>query len=281
MSLSTTTLDEIAPKFDAFLIDQFGVLLNGEGAYAFAPAALQKLASMNKQIVLLSNSGKRAQSNNDRLVKHGFDRNSFQTVLSSGEVAYRYLNAQIGKTIEPNSKVLLLARDQDTSAIDGLSLRLANGPDDADLILLAGSRGDEMRLEVYAEMLKGPAARGISCICTNPDVTMMTPVGTRFGAGTIAKTYEDLGGSVHWIGKPHRMIYDAALDMLGQPDAGSVLCIGDSPAHDIAGGKSAGLSTALVRTGIHANETDLEVEEDCRRNGFSPDYVLTKFSFSD
>lgn len=280
MSLKISDLDDITPHFDTFLIDQFGVLLNGDGAYSFAPSALQHLAGLGKRIVLLSNSGKRAERNNQRLVHHGFNRNSFETVLSSGEVAFSYLKDHIGLDIKPGAKVLLLARDDDVSAIDGLSLELTENPDDADLILLAGSMGDEMDLAAYRAKLSGAAARGVACICTNPDMTMMTSVGKRFGAGKIAELYEELGGSVHWIGKPHKMIYEAALKLLGETDRKRVLCIGDSPAHDIAGGQAAGLQTALVRTGIHAEDTDADIEAECKKLGVTPNFFLSRFSFS-
>lgn len=280
MSLELSALDGIAPQFDAFLIDQFGVLLNGEGAYPFAPPALRRLADMGKRIVLLSNSGKRAERNNQRLVHHGFDRSSFETVLSSGEVAFGYLRDHIGADIQQGAKVLLLARDDDVSAIDGLALELTDNPDDAELILLAGSRGDEMELSDYRAKLAGAAARDVTCICTNPDMTMMTSDGKRFGAGKIANLYEELGGSVHWIGKPHKMIYEAALALLGDTDRTRIMCIGDSPVHDIAGGQAAGLQTALVRTGIHAEDTDADIEAECRGLGAMPDFFLSRFSFS-
>lgn len=280
MSVQLSNLEDIVPQFDAFLIDQFGVLLNGEGAYSFAPSALQHLSELGKRIILLSNSGKRSERNNQRLMRCGFNRASFETVLSSGEVAFSYLEDRIGKEIKPGAKVLLLARDGDVSAIDGLALELTDNPVDADLILLAGSRGDELELSEYRTMLTEPAARHIACVCTNPDMSMLTPVGKRFGAGKIAKLYEELGGAVRWIGKPHKMIYKAAMSRLDGIDPDRILCIGDSPAHDIAGGLGAGLQTALVRTGIHADDADEDVEAECKRIGAMPNFFLSRFSFS-
>ncbi|MEP0520457.1 MAG: TIGR01459 family HAD-type hydrolase [Hyphomicrobiales bacterium] len=280
MSLLLSNLEDVAPHFDAFLIDQFGVLLNGEGAYPFAPSTLKRLSELEKRIILLSNSGKRSDRNNQRLVQNGFARTSFETVLSSGEVAFSYLNDRIGTEIKSGAKVLLLARDDDMSAIDGLDLELTNKPNDADLVLIAGSRGDELDLCDYETMLADPAERQIMCICTNPDMSMLTPIGKKFGAGKIAELYEALGGSVHWIGKPHKMIYEAAMARLGDIESDRILCIGDSPAHDIAGGIGAGLQTALVRTGIHADYADEDVEAECRKTGTLPNFFLSRFSFS-
>ena len=62
-----TTLEELADQFDAFFIDQFGVLMDASGPYPFAIDAIKRLSEYNKPIVLISNSGKRAKKNCDRL----------------------------------------------------------------------------------------------------------------------------------------------------------------------------------------------------------------------
>ncbi|MBL4646730.1 MAG: TIGR01459 family HAD-type hydrolase [Hyphomicrobiales bacterium] len=280
MSVQLDSLDALAEQFDTFLIDQFGVLMKGDGPYAFAPAALQKLAALGKRIIVLSNSGKRSVHNNDRFVTNGFTRESFETVLSSGEVAFDYLKLRIGDTIQASSKVLVLSREGDLSSIEGLPLTATENPDEADLILLAGSRGDVQTLEDYRTVMQGPADRGIKCLCTNPDMTMLTPKGLRFAAGKIASLYEDMGGNVEWIGKPYPMIYDAAYRLLGQPARDTIVCIGDSPAHDILGGQRAGFKTTLVRTGIHADESDAMIAYECEKLGTVPDFIMPQFSFS-
>ena len=43
---------------------------------------------------------------------------------------------------------------------------------------------------------------------------MLTPNGTSFGAGLIAKEYEKMGGPVTWFGKPHPSIYKFALNKI-------------------------------------------------------------------
>ncbi|TGR16391.1 TIGR01459 family HAD-type hydrolase, partial [Mesorhizobium sp. M1C.F.Ca.ET.196.01.1.1] len=115
-------------------------------------------------------------------------------------------------------------------------------------------------LEHYREMLAPAAVSGVPCLCTNPDRIMLTKSGQRFGAGRIAELYEELGGNVEWIGKPHRPIYDAALAMLGNPPRERVVGIGDSIEHDIAGASGAGLSSALVRSGILAEMSGQQLD---------------------
>jgi HAD superfamily hydrolase (TIGR01459 family) len=274
-------LDELAGRFDAFLVDQFGVLLDGTAAYPGAAAALARLAALGKPVILLSNSGKRAEANAARLVRFGFDRASFRMVMSSGEVASRLLEAGALPGIPAGARTLLLAREDGEAAVEGLPLSLVAEADEAELVLLAGSRGDTLALEDYAAMLAPAAARGVPMLCTNPDMTMLTPAGPRFGAGRIAALYGGLGGQVRYVGKPHRLIYDAALAALGYPDPARVVAIGDSPAHDVAGGRDAGLATALVRTGIHAGLDEGALHDLCIAEGMVPDYVLPRFAFAD
>lgn len=275
-------LDPLAARFDHFLIDQFGVLLDGSGAYPGAAEALSRLAAMGKRIVLLSNSGRRSGPNAARLQALGFAPDSFLMVLSSGEVAHRALSARIGADLPRGARVLLLTRQAgDRSAIEGLDLSVTDDAAEADLVMITGSRGDEIALERYRHMLAPAAARGVPAICTNPDREMLTPRGTRFGAGRIAEAYEAMGGPVEWIGKPYPAIYAAAAEVLDAPDPGGVLCIGDSPAHDIRGGRAAGHATALVATGIHA---DLDAEAllaHCAAEDAVPDYLLPRFAFAE
>lgn len=271
-----TTLAALADRFETFLVDQFGVLLDGGGAYPGASAALAALTRQGKRVLVLSNSGKRAAANARRLAGMGFAPETYHGVMSSGEAAFGVLSGRIGADLPSGARVLLLARDGDLSAIAGLDLVTTDAPQAADLVILAGSRGEVVTLDQYRELLTDPAARRVPCLCTNPDMTMLTGQGPFFGAGRIAELYQTLGGTVDFVGKPHPLIYRVALERLGVTDPANVVCIGDSPAHDIRGGRAAGLATALVRTGIHAQES---LEDILTSDADRPDFVLSHFAF--
>ena len=273
------TLATLAPQFDAFLIDQFGVLLDGVGCYPYAPAALSHLAAMGKDILLLSNSGKRAAPNEARLTRLGFARDSYRGVLSSGEAAYAEIAGRIGVDIAEGAAVWVHSRDDDLSSIEGLALTQVEEAGHAELLIIAGSRGDEFTLEQYREWLTPAAQRGVPAYCTNPDIKMLTAMGQSFGAGTIAHLYEQIGGQVEWVGKPFPLIYRVAHDRLGGIDPARVLCIGDSPAHDIKGGQAAGFATALVRTGLHADLSEEALLEHFKASA-TPNYIIPSFSFA-
>ncbi|MBN9222205.1 MAG: TIGR01459 family HAD-type hydrolase [Mesorhizobium sp.] len=268
----------LAERYQVFLLDQFGVLHDGQAPYPGAVEALSALKRAGKTVVLISNSGKRAKPNEDRLLKLGFEGGSWDHFVSSGEVAWRRFDGMAtAGALPPGTKCLLISRDGDRSAIEGLPLTLSETGEDAELVLISASEGDRYDLDHYRRLLGPAAARRVACFCTNPDKIMLTSVGPRFGAGEIADLYESLGGSVTRIGKPYPAIFDAALVLAGEPDRGGVVCVGDSVEHDIAGGNGAGIATALVLGGILANRSDLAAVFD--EHDAWPDYVTASFSF--
>jgi ribonucleotide monophosphatase NagD (HAD superfamily) len=82
---------------------------------------------------------------------------------------------------------------------------------------------------------------------------------------------------VTWIGKPFPEIYTAALQAVGDPVLERVVGIGDSVEHDIAGARSAGARSALVRTGVLTNLSDQEIDQLEQRYDAVADYVLASF----
>ncbi|WP_234822727.1 TIGR01459 family HAD-type hydrolase [Ensifer adhaerens] len=283
MTFAQTTaiegLGEIADRYDAFLIDQFGVLRDGLGPYPGAAETLVKLKDAGKRIIILSNSGKRSAENDRRLVDLGFVAGSWDWFLTSGEVAWQILRREGAGAAGGRRKCLLISRDGDVSPLTGLDLERTESGADADFVLLAASEGDVQPLSHYEALLAPAARRGVPCLCTNPDKVMLTKEGTAFGAGRIAELYEELGGTVRWIGKPFADIYASALDFLGQPDSTRVCAIGDSIEHDIAGAANAGLHAVLVTTGILERASDEERRRLFAEHGASPDFILPKFTW--
>ena len=273
-----TTLEDLADQFDAFFIDQFGVLMDASGPYPFAIDAIKRLSEYNKPIVLLSNSGKGAIENCERLERLGFDLNLFAAVITSGEVAYWTIKNKIedGNFIKP--KIYLISRDSDTSPVNGLSCKIAKNTDEADYLIIAGSESDTKSLSYYTSLLEPMANKGVPAFCTNPDLVMLTPNGTSFGAGSIAIEYEEMDGSVTWFGKPHPLIYKFALNKIPNIEPQKVLCIGDSVEHDIMGSFNANCSSALVKTGIAATKKEEKLINSLNFSD-TPNFIIPAFSF--
>jgi len=276
--LPLSGIGDLADRFDAFLIDQFGVLRDGNGPYPGAAETLLRLKQAGKTIVILSNSGKRSAENDRRLAALGFDPTSWDWFLTSGEVAWRILAFESrgeGKGI--SRRCLLISRDGDTSPLDGIDVDRTERGEDADFVLLAASEGDIHPLSYYEALLAPAARRDVPCLCTNPDKIMLTREGTAFGAGRIAELYEELGGHVRWIGKPFPDIYATARDFLGPIDPKRICCIGDSIEHDIVGAAGAGFASALVTTGILETATDAQRQALFIEHDVVPDFIMPKF----
>lgn len=274
-------LAALAGRYGTFLVDQFGVLHDGSAPYAGAVEALLRLREAGGRIMLVSNSGRRAASNEERLRRLGFPEGAWDLFLSSGEVAWRIFSGlEEEARLVPGTRCLLIAREGDRTAIEGLQLEPVEDGARAGLVLIAGSEGDRFPLDHYRSLVEPAARAGVPCVCTNPDKVMLTASGPRFGAGRIAELYEELGGAVRWIGKPYPEIYRAALASLGNPPDGSVLCVGDSVEHDITGARQAGLASALVRSGILAALSEDALEGEFARHGAAPDFILPRFAWT-
>ena len=279
-SIEAADLSALVRRYDVFFVDQFGVLHDGHKAYPGAIEGLERLKASGGTIVLLSNSGRRARPNEERMLRLGFRPRSWDLFVSSGEVAWRKFAGETAEPdLRPGTKCLLVARDGDRSAVDGLDLELVEDGAKAEIVLLTGSEGDRFPLDHYRALLAPAAGVGAPLVCTNPDKIMLTATGPTFGAGRIAEMYAELGGKVEWIGKPYKEIYQAALDLVGNPPLDRVVGIGDSIEHDIVGAKNAGIASALVRSGILADLDRTGLEALYRRHGARPDHLLSRFAY--
>jgi HAD superfamily hydrolase (TIGR01459 family) len=248
-------LSDIALQFDGMLIDQFGVIHDGEKLYPGTLKILQHLNEMKIPVAVMTNSGKRAAANRDRLVRMGVPRAHFVDAVSSGEVAYYNV---LGK-----KKAFLIGKQGEDYGFDGVPF--VDDVRDADIILVLGSDVPSTSMDSYARFFETVS---IPAICCNPDKLMLTKTGLQPAPGAIAQLYADMGGEVRWIGKPYAEIYTEALKLIGNPK--HALCIGDSAEHDVAGGRGVGLATLLVMTGISAGLDASTLHP-------QPDYVAQHF----
>ena len=112
---------------------------------------------------------------------------------------------------------------------------------------------------VIDPILKKCAERKLPMVCANPDFIMVKPDGsTAHMPGTIAKRYEELGGSCISFGKPHAPHFEACVAELGLPKD-KVVHVGDSLHHDIAGANATGIASVFVTGGVHRKELGAEL----------------------
>ncbi|MGH7120191.1 MAG: TIGR01459 family HAD-type hydrolase [Acetobacteraceae bacterium] len=265
-------------RADAFLIDQFGTIHDGEEPYPEAIEALRALRAAGKRVILLSNSGRRASTNERRLAALGFTRDCYDASLCSGEVGWRALRADPPLPLRRSCRVLLFARGRSLDILEGFDVKATEDPAAADLVMIAGSEADRCGYDALWWRLRPAAERGLQAVCTNPDRVMMVGGALYPGPGQLAGAYHDAGGPVRWYGKPYADIYGAALELLEGIPRQRIFAVGDSIENDIAGAAAVGCKGVLVRTGILARASAAELEAEMIRCRARPDAIWPAFA---
>lgn len=272
-----------ADRYEGFILDQWGVIHDGQKALPQALAALAELQRRNKRVVLLSNSGRRAAFNRRRLAAMGFNMGGFTAVVTSGETAWSLLKHRATPPYsELGRRCLLFTIGGDLGVIEDLDLEPVEDADHADFVFATGLEIPPHTLDDYRRVLERAAARGLPMLCSNPDKVAPTAAGLQISPGSVAEIYEELGGTVHYVGKPYRPIYGACLDVLDGLEPEEIVAIGDSLEHDIKGAQNVGIASCFLMAGIHAAEFPPDasraahqhtLDQLCGRYDARPDWV--------
>lgn len=271
-------LTSILSKYDAFLIDLWGVIHDGTNLYPGVLATLEYLQQQNKPIIFLSNAPRVAEKAIANLERLGIGRGLYRDVVTSGQVAHDWLRdaTPFGK----NYYYLGPGKDEDIIA-DLAHYVKTPEPEDADFILCTGYEYDFQPHEEVLTLLTRLLEAELPMVCTNPDLIVVKQDGTeQLCAGEVAGEYARMGGDVTYIGKPHPEVYAVSRELLG---GGKLLAIGDNPLTDIAGANAAGIDSLLITGGILNREdggrpVEADAREMCRITGSVPTYILPSFS---
>ncbi|GAB5447656.1 TIGR01459 family HAD-type hydrolase [Gymnodinialimonas sp.] len=240
------SLSEVAERFDAIVLDQWGVLHDGTTPY---PGAIDALGALNKRLAVLSNSGKRSAPNAARIADMGFPAELFELVMTSGEALWQDIEA--GRVAHRRLCPITRGPGDAAAWAKGLDVTLTPDAATSDAVLLMGL--PDHGADVAQDTLAIARAAGIPVLCTNPDRASPRAGGkTVVSPGALAHAYAKDGGEVHFYGKPHAAVFAVVAASLDVPPE-RLLMVGDSLEHDIAGGDAAGWSTVFVRGGLHAS----------------------------
>lgn len=254
-------LSEIAERYDALIVDIWGVLHNGQAPFAGVDDALKHFRDGGGKVLLLSNAPRPGASALKRLDTIGNSRDGFDDILTSGDTVRALMNemAQEGK------KVCHIGPEKDADLVAGLAVDFVD-EEAADAILFSGMYDDMTETpDDYAAMLARFKARDLPLLCPNPDRTVQFGDKVIYCAGAVAEKYETMGGDVVWIGKPYPRVYARAKAILSEMtgmENPRLMAIGDGPKTDIPGAEAAGIDALFIAGGLAgASGADIETPE--------------------
>jgi HAD superfamily hydrolase (TIGR01459 family) len=246
-------LRDLVGSVEVVLSDIWGVVHNGLEAFPEACEALHTYRQQGGTVILITNAPRPADSVQRQLRKLGVADDTYDAIVSSGDLTRHFVAGHPGK------KIFWLGPERDSSIHRGLDAVI--GPlEQADYIICTGLFDDETEsAEDYRAMMLQALERKLPLICANPDIVVERGDRLIYCAGAIAELYRELGGEVIFYGKPHRPIYERAMELAaeqrGHPAALSrVLAIGDSVRTDLAGAHGFGIDLLFVTRGIHSEE---------------------------
>lgn len=232
----------LADRYEAFLLDLDGVVFRGDAAIPGASEAIEELRNRGRRVVFITNNSARTpQGVADVLGSLGVPA-SPDEVVTSAQAAVPLVRDLIG----PGGSVFAVGEDGVRAALgDGGFTVLEGEPDQADAVVVGWDRrADYDTLRIASVLVQ----RGARLVATNGDSSYPAPGGELWpGAGALlAAITETTGATAAVAGKPHRPLFDAALERAGTTHA---LVVGDRIETDIAGASAAGLDAVLVLSG--------------------------------
>ncbi|MEM0934471.1 MAG: HAD hydrolase-like protein [Pseudomonadota bacterium] len=267
------TLADIAPAFDAFLLDAFGVLNIGETAIPGVAERVADLQQAGKRVLVVSNAaGVPHRDTIEKYARLGFEFAPSDIITSRSTLIAALHGA------ESRRWGLMASRGTGFGDLAGLDVRyLEDDPAayaEVEGFLLVGSWGwTEARQSLLEEaLLADPRPVYVG----NPDIVAPREDGFSREPGHFAHRLADRTGiAPRFYGKPFGDIYDLALARLG-PDIARdrIVMVGDSLHTDILGAQAAGLRAALIAD--YGFFSGYRIADAIGQAGIRPDYIVAR-----
>jgi HAD superfamily hydrolase (TIGR01459 family) len=278
-------VSEIADRYDALILDLWGVVHNGVEPYPGVLDCLAKLHDVGKKIVLLSNAPRQSEKVEGQVAGFGVPRAAYDVLVTSGDVTRLHVerrdddwHAALGQ------RYFHVGPERDHGLLHGTGVDEVEDIADADFVLTSGLYDDDVDTEADYDALFGQArSRDLPMICANPDLSVMRGDKMVLCAGSLAVHYENMGGNVRYNGKPHAPGYELCFERLDGIPRDRIIAVGDSFRTDIAGANGVGIDSLFILGGIHAAELAgdqpdaAKVEAAAREAGHMPTAAISGF----
>ena len=244
VNLDQIGLRSVAKEYDHFFIDVWGVVHDGINLHQAAVEVLNNLNELKKDYVLLTNAPRPNFVVLKFLEKMGLSKNHSKKVYTSGEASLKFLKEEYNM-----SKFFHIGPIKDFDLFFSFKNNKALNIDNAEFILCTGLfEKFENDLDYYKNLLEKHT--GKKMVCTNPDLIVNRGEKKEFCAGSVAKIFENIGGSVEYFGKPYSLVYKMSTTLSNK----KILCIGDNLNTDIKGANNQNFDSLFITSGIHNSE---------------------------
>lgn len=275
-------LAPLAPSYDGFILDLWGVIHDGVRPYPGAPECLQALREAGKRIVLLTNAPRRAEPIRRQLRRMGIDDALYDGVMSSGEASHLLLRDRPDAWAQSlGTRVFHMGPERDRNVLAGLDVEILDTPEGATCVLNTGPDDHLNPTDptIFDDALSQCMVQNLPMVCANPDLAVIRDGQRVLCAGTFAQRYTDRGGDVRNLGKPDPLIYAPVLDILAIPKH-RVLAVGDALHTDMAGAAAMGLDALWVLGGLHGGhlrQDPAHIEAEAAAAGLHPSATVPHF----
>lgn len=255
----------LAEIHDVFLFDLDGVIYRGDQAVENSVAAVTELQALGHRVgYVTNNSSRKPQTIANQLASYGLSVTSDQ-IVSSAEVAVRMLK----KKVSAPAKVLVVGGEGLRTAATASGFEIVESASQRPAAVLQGFSPD-VGWRHLAEAAFAIQA-GAIWIATNQDWTLPLEQGLAPGNGTLVSAVHTAVGQLpKFAGKPATPIFEEAIDRFS---ASNPIFIGDRLDTDSKGARAAGITSAIVMTGVCTRKDLLAARPDER-----PDYILSDLS---
>ncbi|MEM6985164.1 MAG: HAD hydrolase-like protein [Pseudomonadota bacterium] len=265
----------LSDRFDAMLLDGFGVLNCGGDAVPGMQDTWAELRRRGVQLLILSN-GSTGQISDAvgkyRAFGYPVDEDDVLTSRDATRVALRHharehpnwrwgVSPMGGRSLDDlDGQFVELDPDSSWEDVDGI------------LLMTTVSWTHALTEALYTKVVDRPRPIWVA----NPDVTAPFPTHFSLEPGYLARRLAQLADiEVHWFGKPHVEVYDLAFERLYATNPklskDRILMVGDSPHTDVLGARRAGIASCMtVDFGLLRGQ-DLRART--REAGIWPDFV--------
>ena len=238
-----TGLKSIFNDYDTFVIDLWGVIHNGIKLHQSAIEVLRNLKKNNKEFFLISNAPRPRNSVAKFLKKLDLEDKYFDHIYTSGDASLEAL-----KLKKFGNKFFHIGPPKDFDLFKNFQVNKTNIIEESEYLLCTGLFDfEENNLNYYSKFLKKYVDKKL--ICTNPDLIVHRGSKEEYCAGSVAKIFQNIGGSVIYYGKPYPDIYKNCIK-----DKKKVLAIGDNLNTDIKGANLMNYHSLFILNGVHKNE---------------------------